>query len=889
MTVDRTNRISERYYGTHGTADSQDHERRRIHWLCSQVTGKRVLDVGSSQGIVAILLAREGASVVGAEIDETAHAYALAERGAEPEAVQDRLEFVLTDGSLSPFEDDSFDTVVMGEVIEHLIDPRALVDQARRVLEAGGRLVITTTLGLFPDVDHKEPLLPSDLVDLFGDWFDLNDSTYVAFPDGRFSHIGMSMTLRSSPGDEASRSRFLPPLQELTERCLLDVQRGAEQARLRYLSAAERASSAEAEAQRGRQLLAEARHRLGTARSLPPPEPRPEAIALQIAAAQDRHSDARYEADVLKSWRAARLGMALGGSGSLRGLLGLPRRLGRALHRMPAPKPPIHTDVPTLTATLAGVTRWRERHDFPWIRVLQWGSPAPTFATVARHLPLPEGAGELDAVLEEGIDMLILEPGGQAPPLEAIHAVAAAGVPVVLLASTHDDLGLAPLASLVVAEDPMIAASARRHAGVEVLAVAPCVDVSVANPIGWRRDPEPNVALILPYPDLPSRSLADDHLVAALESRLVVYGTRARLPRRLRRRARPEVTSTRMLAEIAKRHAAVLALPDMYGTEAEFVGAVLSVLAAGTPVITPGSALLSEMLPLDAVLGVASGEEAGGVAERLVADPIERERRGVMGRRPVLSNHTTRQRFERILTALRIPGDTTERISVLLATRRPGFLDRAISNVERQAGVAIELVLVLHGGGFQDAEVERLTTNRPFPVKVVRAPATWTFGDCLNAGLAVTTGEFVTKMDDDDWYGAEHLADLLIAHRFSGADIVGKPAAWLHLEATDQTALRPTWVPERFQRHVAGGTMFMRREVVTRLGFERRHKSVDVSLYRRARDAGCSMYVTHAFGYVLVRHGDHTWKVEDGEMLAGTEHLWEGRRLDLALVDEGGR
>jgi ubiquinone/menaquinone biosynthesis C-methylase UbiE len=45
----------------------------------------------------------------------------------------------LTPGAPLPFDDQSFDRVVMKDVREHVGDPVALVDDVRRVLRPGGR------------------------------------------------------------------------------------------------------------------------------------------------------------------------------------------------------------------------------------------------------------------------------------------------------------------------------------------------------------------------------------------------------------------------------------------------------------------------------------------------------------------------------------------------------------------------------------------------------------------------------------------------------------------------------------------------------------------------------------------------------------------------------
>ncbi|UOK57815.1 hypothetical protein MGI18_26475 [Bacillus sp. OVS6] len=52
-------RVNEAYYGALGT-DFSKKTRERINWIVTHVLGSKVLDIGCSQGINAILLGREG-------------------------------------------------------------------------------------------------------------------------------------------------------------------------------------------------------------------------------------------------------------------------------------------------------------------------------------------------------------------------------------------------------------------------------------------------------------------------------------------------------------------------------------------------------------------------------------------------------------------------------------------------------------------------------------------------------------------------------------------------------------------------------------------------------------------------------------------------------------
>ena len=127
-------RIAEVYEGTVGSREFQQVSRRRIHWMCAQVGGPDVLDVGCSQGIASILLAREGHRVIGIDREHEAIRAARERLDQEEAQVRERVEFRVGEGRAMGFADGSFDAVLLGEVLEHQLDPAKLLDESRRVL-----------------------------------------------------------------------------------------------------------------------------------------------------------------------------------------------------------------------------------------------------------------------------------------------------------------------------------------------------------------------------------------------------------------------------------------------------------------------------------------------------------------------------------------------------------------------------------------------------------------------------------------------------------------------------------------------------------------------------------------------------------------------------------
>lgn len=101
--------------------------------------GTRLLDVASGPGFIAGAAASRGAAIVGLDFS--------AAMVAEARRRQPELTFREGDAQALPFDDASFDAVVMNFGLLHLARPDAALAEAHRVLRAGGRYAFTVWAG----------------------------------------------------------------------------------------------------------------------------------------------------------------------------------------------------------------------------------------------------------------------------------------------------------------------------------------------------------------------------------------------------------------------------------------------------------------------------------------------------------------------------------------------------------------------------------------------------------------------------------------------------------------------------------------------------------------------------------------------------------------------
>ena len=119
---------------------------------------KVVLDVGCGAGGKTMYYASQGvAKIVGMDI--VPHYKEEAEALAHQLGYADRFTFVVGDAAETGFPENSFDTIIINDAMEHVDRPDLVLAEVRRILKPGGRLYVN-----FPPYYHPFGAHLSDLI-----------------------------------------------------------------------------------------------------------------------------------------------------------------------------------------------------------------------------------------------------------------------------------------------------------------------------------------------------------------------------------------------------------------------------------------------------------------------------------------------------------------------------------------------------------------------------------------------------------------------------------------------------------------------------------------------------------------------------------------------------
>lgn len=153
-----------------------------------------ILEIGCKHGTLMFRLA-EIAEVTG--VDCSMENIQICEQIRESKGfLPDTIPFHQAAVHSLPFPDDSFDTIIMSKVLEHIEDPEDL-SEVVRVLKPTGTIIVVTNLGFAHfDPDHEWFFMPKETVELLRrGWFFKAfpiDGKLVAFEDFIEQHFGLS-------------------------------------------------------------------------------------------------------------------------------------------------------------------------------------------------------------------------------------------------------------------------------------------------------------------------------------------------------------------------------------------------------------------------------------------------------------------------------------------------------------------------------------------------------------------------------------------------------------------------------------------------------------------------------------------------------------------------
>src|SRR5690606_1274807 len=261
-----------------------------------------------------------------------------------------------------------------------------------------------------------------------------------------------------------------------------------------------------------------------------------------------------------------------------------------------------------------------------------------------------------------------------------------------------------------------------------------------------------------------------------------------------------------------------------------------------------------------------------------------------LGYREVMTKHTYSQRARSIEMALGYEvNDLKPLVSIITCTRRPHMIDRIVENITRQNYKNCELILVVQG--FTEPQKYELLNKLKLKgsnlrrVELIENNTSETLGERFNKASELVRGEYIAKMDDDDFYFANYLSDMLIPFSFGDYGLVGKTEIYMYLSGSNKLIRRFPGMKHRVVDFVAGATFVFKTSVFKKYKFNSLNRGEDSDLINRLKKDGVQIYAADPFNFIVWR-GDkaaHTWDVTDDYFLSGNQTQVVANYLDVSF------
>lgn len=215
-------------------------------------------------------------------------------------------------------------------------------------------------------------------------------------------------------------------------------------------------------------------------------------------------------------------------------------------------------------------------------------------------------------------------------------------------------------------------------------------------------------------------------------------------------------------------------------------------------------------------------------------------------------------------------------ISIIVPTFKIKYMRNIFRNYLRLNYPVKELIIILNNNQL-DINAYQIYARRFKNIRVLKADEGISLGECLNLGISVSRYDYISKMDDDDYYGPNYLTDLMNTMNASGCQVTGKNPIFVYFEENNSLYIF------RSSKAVVGATLLFKKDIFENVRFRDVGIGEDYYFLYDCAKYGISVQPSDKYNYVYIRHAnleDHTFKISSEDFLEeGTYNIEKVRTV----------
>lgn len=225
-------------------------------------------------------------------------------------------------------------------------------------------------------------------------------------------------------------------------------------------------------------------------------------------------------------------------------------------------------------------------------------------------------------------------------------------------------------------------------------------------------------------------------------------------------------------------------------------------------------------------------------------------------------------------------------ISVIACTNREEFLPNLIQNFQKQIIKNKQLLLVLHSLKTNIEKWKEVLEKANIEYHLQEFSEELSLGECLNEASTLAKYNFIAKMDDDDYYGADYLREAYDTLTQTDVMLIGKAAFYIYFKQNQELRLinpnwENTWIGKnndnQYSCLLSGATLSFKKELLNTVTFPSINQGEDSSFQKLCLEKGYKILSLSKSNYAYIRYSNPSHHASDA-----TEHLLKRRSLFIS-------
>lgn len=212
-------------------------------------------------------------------------------------------------------------------------------------------------------------------------------------------------------------------------------------------------------------------------------------------------------------------------------------------------------------------------------------------------------------------------------------------------------------------------------------------------------------------------------------------------------------------------------------------------------------------------------------------------------------------------------------VSIITPTNKRKYIHNIFNNYARLEYTCKELIIILNSNELNEEDYKSKSIALK-NVRIFQLDESYTLGQCLNFGIEHSRYNYISKMDDDDYYCANYLVDLMNVFAYTDAQITGKMSSFVYFEDSNALYIREPNNQFRYVDVITGSTILAKKEIFQKIQFQHLIVGEDSRFLIDCQSAGIKIYAADKFNYVCMRHKnlqEHTWRMSSEDLMSISE------------------